>query len=181
MDLPPSFIDEFEAIDFFKNKNNISNFEKTLVIASLIKAGYKNRKIRNVLNIASTYETTHLIRAGRLSDEEMVLWFNNQQRITLGHVRIIVSQPGSKRIDLMRELLIKRLSVQKFRNSIDENKIELDFDISSYETCISEQIGREISIKAKSNMKSGVITLSYFSNDDLEHLLSLLGYKANNY
>lgn len=148
--------------------------------------GFTNKAIREFLRISTVYEVTHLKRCGSLSEEELTLWHNNPQSITLAHVRAVVSLPDSIRLGVLRDQLVHKRSsrsleilARHYKKTGQFSEQTQDVDIKQFEKLISEQLGRPVSISHQKLKQDGQLTLSYFGLDDLDNLLTLLGYKAS--
>lgn len=178
----PLLIDALEAIDYYTNKDNLTDAEKAYVIAILNREGYSNKAIRQALNINKVYVVTHLKRVGTsLSESELNLWHRNPDRITLGHVRAIAKLPQSKREEMLRGLLTKRTPVHEFESIAQGKSDNQDTDIKRYEQIMGEVLGRQIKIRFNAAKRSGSISLDFYSLDDLDHISQSLGFKAEYY
>lgn len=174
----PFLIDDFDAIEFYRSKPNSSNAIKAFVVGILTKSGYRNRKIRDVLGIEKVYTVTHLKRAGSaLSEAQLLLWHNNPEKVTLGHVRVIASQSHDRIEYFLRELLARGISVSELASIVENKEEKSDDNIDKYAALIQETLGRDVEICHRKKKGSGNITLSYFSIDDLEYLVESLGVK----
>lgn len=187
----PILLDDKDAVDNW-NKD-ISDAVRSYIVSYLtIDEGMSNEKIRKLLGIKAVYEVTHLRRAGRLSDEELLLWDKNKIRITLSHIRAIALLPKVTRIDLMRKLLVKKIPSRIFEElakQINENKQKetnpthlleslesSGLDTSKYAELMSEHTGRPTKMKFNPKKKSGTITLQFFGLEDLSNLALQLGF-----
>lgn len=180
MDLLPYFVDKEEAIDYYHAQTNKNDALKAYIVGFLSKEKMSNKNIRSALGIEQVYTVTHLKRAGtRLSEDELTLWFNNPEKISLGHVRAIAKLEQPKREPLLRELLVKRIPVQNYESLARGEEEERDVDIKRLEELIASQLGREVSISYSSRKKTGTISLGYYQLDDLDRIISKLGFKAD--
>lgn len=178
----PYLIDADEAIEYYKGKSDLTDAEKAYVVAILSQEGYSNKSIRQSLGIDKVYTVTHLKRAGTsLSESELNLWHKNPTRITLGHVRAIAKFPASKREDLLRNLLTKRIPVHKFESLAQGKDEDRDTDIKRYELIMGEVLGRQIKIRFNQAKRSGSLTLDFYDLDDLDHISRCLGFKAEDH
>lgn len=182
MDNLPFLIDADEAIDYFKSKGNITDAVKAYVVGILSRENYSNKAIRKALNIDKVYTVTHLKRVGTsLSESELSLWHKNPTRITLGHVRAIAKLPQSKREELLRNLLTKRMPVHKFESIAQGKTDDRDADIKRFEQIMGEVLGRQIRIRFNPAKRAGSITLDFFGLDDLDDLSKSLGFNAEDH
>lgn len=169
-----------DAIDFWKSSSNLSGAEKALVIGVLSNEGFKNRQIRAELAIDKDYEVSQLKRIGRtLTREQLELWHENEQRISLGHVRALTMIDDPKREYLMRDMLIKKVSVSElFRIARGEEDEVLDVDVERFRRLMSEVIGRDVRLSYNTGKQSGKITLPYYGVDDLGRICKQLGFDS---
>lgn len=181
MNTLPYLLDAEDAIEFFNSENCYSDAARAYVVRTLNQEGYTNLKILEALNIKKGYTVTHLKRVGLLlSEEELSLWHSNPKRISLGHVRAIAKLPRSQREELLRSLLVKKISVRKFE-SLAKGEMDTDSDISRYENLMSEVIGRQVGIKFNNQKLTGTITLDFFGLDDLEVITKALGFNSQDF
>ncbi len=169
-----------DAIDFWKTSDHLSGAEKAIVIAVLSNAGLKNRQIRDELTIEEAYEISQLKRIGTtLTREQLELWHENEHRISLGHVRALAMIDDPRREYLMRNILIKKVSVSElFRLAKGEEGEELDADVERFRRLMSEVIGRDVRLSYNSGKQSGKITLPYYGVDDLGRICKQLGFDS---
>lgn len=178
----PFLIDADEAIEYYKGQSELTDAEKAYVVGILDKEGYSNKSIRKALGISKVYTVTHLKRVGTsLSESELGLWHKNPTRITLGHVRAIAKLPQSKREELLRNLLTKRIPVHKFESIAQGKSNDTDTDIKRYERIMGEVLGRQIKIRFNAAKRSGSITLDFFGLEDLDDISKSLGFKAEDH
>ncbi len=178
MKMLPILLDDQEAIRYYHETARISDAEKAYVIRILSQEGYQNKRIRDVLTIAKVYTVTHLKRVGTvLSEDELELWLNNPQKITLGHVRAVAKLPQPKRETLLRELLAKKISVHECEVIAKGQSEEKDVDVKRYAQDMEDQLGRPVSIRYNPAKCSGSLTLQFFGLDDLDDVSGLLGYE----
>ncbi|MDV7393588.1 hypothetical protein RZS08_19590, partial [Arthrospira platensis SPKY1] len=76
----------------------------------------------------------------------------------MGHVRAIAKFPASKREDLLRNLLTKRIPVHKFESLAQGKDEDRDTDIKRYELIMGEVLGRQIKIRFNQAKRSGSLT-----------------------
>ena len=173
----PLVLDIKEAVDYFKNHNNLNDAQISYLVGFLAREGKSNREIRTLLGIPKVYTVTHYKRAGTLlSDDELNLWSKNSGRITLGHVRMVANMPRTEREVLLRGLLAKKKSVLELGRLAKGHRSEVDVDIKLFSIRMSESIGRPVDITFDKQTKKGKLVLGFFSLDDLEALTTLLGF-----
>jgi len=173
----PLLIDADEAISFYKDQTSLSSCVSAYVVGILANEGWPNSKIRSSLDIEKVYTVTHLKRVGTaLSILEFDLWYANQNRITLGHLRAIAKMPGAKREALMRDLLVKRISVHDFEDLAKGKKLEQSVDVKRFERLMSEKIGRDLNLIFDTKKHNGSITLHFSNLGDLDTITSALGF-----
>ena len=174
----PFLFDAEEAIKYLL-ANQTSDAEKAFAIGLMSHSGLTNKMMRNALNIDHVYTVTHYKRAGTLlSEEELTLWHNNPKRITLGHVRAVARLSRNRRETLLRDLLIKKKSVQMFEaiaNNKELNKVQ-NSDVQRYADLLGEHLGRNTHIDFNTRKKIGSITFDFFSLADLDNLAMKLGF-----
>lgn len=180
MELLPYFVDSEEAIEHYHAHRDKNDALKAYIVGYLSKEKMSNKSIRSALGIEQVYTVTHLKRAGTLlSEDELTLWFNNPDKISLGHVRAIAKFEQSKRERLLRDLLVKKIPVQSYETLARGEKDERDVDIKRLEELIASQLGREVTISYSSRKKTGTISLGYYQLDDLDRIITKLGYRAD--
>ena len=179
----PLLTDAEEAIDYYKSQPHFSSGPITAhVIRILVQDGYKNRDIREALGIEKVYTVTHFIRVSQaLTDGEMDLWFNNPDRITLGHLRAIAKLDFPTREKLLRKLLVARSPVHEFESIARGDTQEKDVDIARFASTMSEVTGRPTDIRFNKKRKNGTITLNFYDLDDLDDLCRKLGFNPSEY
>lgn len=168
----PLILDAEEAVEYFRANDVDNDALLSYIVGILSKDGYSNQAIRETLHIPKVYTVTHLKRAGiSLSKEDLSLWFKNPQRITLGHVRAIAKLPSSRRNQLLRDLLAKRLSVRELEALAKGKTVQSDADIRSFERTMEDTLGREVNLKFNNATKCGTVSLGFYGLDDLESIL----------
>lgn len=146
-----------------------------------------NKDIRIKLGIEKTYEVTHYRRCGKITEEELELWDNNTDRISLSHVRAIANLKKETRQDILRSLLVKNISSRKLESiakEINNNQSashdlidNQSFDIKKYAEDVGDKLGRIVSIKHNQNKNFGTLSLEYYGIDDLSDLVKNLGFE----
>ena len=106
----PDFFDEFDATEYYSD--DLSDAHKAFTVAFL-SSHYSNKQIRYSLNIKNNYTVSHLKAVGlKLTENELELWHQNQDKISLGHVRAITKYDAVKRDSILRDILAKGHSVR---------------------------------------------------------------------
>jgi len=172
--------DAEDAIDYFQECHPAPLPVKAYVAGHLSKLGYSNARIRESLDVKTTYECTDLRRIGRnLSPDQLELWWNNEDRIKLGHVRAISRLPAPEREKVLRDLLVKRISVAQIEAMAVGKASAPDVDTAKFEREMSEAIGRGVRVQTKGAKQSGRIILDFYSLEDLERVAEDLGYHVS--
>ncbi len=175
----PFLINTNDAIMYYTSRTDCTGAEKSYIVAMLSREGFTNKAIRKALKIKKVYTVTHLKRVGTsLTEKELTLWHRNPDKITLGHVRAIAKLPQPKREEMLRGLLTKRTSVQKFELIAQGKSCERNTDIQLYERLMGEVLGRQIKIRYNPSKRSGTITLDFFTLEDLDNISLALGYNS---
>ncbi len=170
----PILYSEFDIIEYYDH--NLSDPQKAYAIAELSKF-YTNQQIRTKLEIRAASTVSYFKRAGSvLSIDELELWNRNTQRITLGHIRAILNYQPSQRDTILRDILAKGLSVRQVESIGKQAPYSTNSDIEKYALDMSEQLGCTVNISYNPNKQSGVLSISYFSLDDLADKANKLGY-----
>lgn len=178
----PFLIDADEAIEYYKGQDELTDAEKAYVVGILNKDGYSNKAIREALGISKVYAVTHLKRVGTcLSESELELWHKNPTRITLGHVRAIAKLPQSRREELLRNLLTRRIPVHKYESIAKGKPNDSDTDIKRYGQIMGEVLGRQIRVRFNAAKRSGSITLDFYGLEDLDDISKSLGFNAEDH
>ncbi|QCF28112.1 transcriptional regulator [Hydrocarboniclastica marina] len=172
------YLDPEEAISHAKSGQKLSDAQRAHLIKFLSDEGLSNSEIREALGIEQPYTVSHLKRAGRLSEEELILWHNNPTRITLGHVRAVSGLPERKRSAMLRELIARKIPVHQYEVLARGESVQDDVNIKRYEELLSEQSGYPIAIRYNKRKRMGSITVQYFSLDELDTIASKLGFRG---
>ena len=161
------------------NNTDCSDAEKVYAIGFMARAKKKNTDVRAVAGFKKNYEASHFMRMGKvLSEEELLIWHRNPQRISLGHARALARFKDPKqRLKLFEDLLVKRIPVQTLERMVKGVDTSKDVDVKRFERVVSESIGRPLDIKFNQNEKKGEITLTFFGWEDLDIIVEALGYK----
>ncbi len=179
MEYLPYLLDKRDAVDFYQKNPACSDAAKAFVVAFLSKAGLSNREIRAALNIDKVYTVTHLKRAGlSLTETELALWHKNPDCITLGHVRAVAKLPQQERERMLRKLLAQKTPVHQFEAIAQGETEQRNADIKRYQERMAEVLGRPVKIRYNNAKKSGSLCLDFFTLEDLDHLATTLGFKA---
>jgi ParB family chromosome partitioning protein len=116
-----------------------------------------------------------------LSIPEKVLEKLKNGEISAGHAKAILMLSADK-IDLALMLIAKGATVRDIENLAKEKsksaKVKVkkeDKDITEIKLALSEELGRKVDVKQKGD--KGIITIEYFSKEDLLSLAQSLGNK----
>lgn len=176
----PLLLDAQEAVEHYRQRcADMTDAERAYVVAFLSREGYTNRQIRESLGIAKVYTVTHLKRAGMLSEDELLLWKGNPERITLGHVRAVAALPRPRREEFLRGLLHTRVSVHRLEAIAQGRDAEGSPDIRRFETRMSDATGRPIKLRYDQASRTGSLTLGFASLDDLDDVCRALGFEPS--
>ena len=101
-------------------------------------------------------------------------------QIEKGHAKILASMDAKEALKTAQAILKKNLSVKDLNSSSNQKnsskkiaKKQKDTDLLNIEQEMSESFGHKVEIDAK-NKKSGRITISYNTSDELESIISKL-------
>ena len=101
-------------------------------------------------------------------------------QIEKGHAKILASMDAKEALETAQTILKKNLSVKDLNSSSNQKnsfkkaaKKQKDTDLLNIEQKMSESFGHKVEIDAK-NKKSGKITISYNTSDELESIISKL-------
>lgn len=101
-------------------------------------------------------------------------------QIEKGHAKILASMDAKEALKTAQAILKKNLSVKDLNSSSNQKnsskkiaKKQKDTDLLNIEQEMSESFGHKVEIDAK-NKKSGKITISYNTSDELESIISKL-------
>ena len=78
---------------------------------------------------------------------------------------------------MLRSLLSKRISVSDFERIAKGAGEGRDLDIARFVVEVGEQLGRPTTIKYNTAKQAGRLTLAFYGLDDLDYVLSRLGYQ----
>jgi ParB family chromosome partitioning protein len=174
----PDFFDEFDAIEYYSD--DLSDAHKAFTVAFLSN-NYSNKQIRYSLNIKNNYTVSHLKSVGlKLTENELELWHQNSDKISLGHVRALVKYDAARRDSILRNILVKGHSV-RYVESLEKQTQKKDPNVEKYERDMGDQLGCKIDIKYDPNKKIGSLTLPFYSYEDLENIAIKLGYKTDEF
>ena len=183
----PNLLDAEDAISLFKENNGNDSLRAYRARWLNVNLGLKNRQLCNLLGVDSQY-VSYLLSSKRLTDDEMLIWIRNSNRISLSHIRSISTLRFEQRQPLLKKLTRSHISSRAIENQvrdlksgvpIDTEEFKTDFDLDKYAETISEHIGRPTQIIYDQNKQVGTINLKFFKLDDLERVLGQLGYTQN--
>jgi ParB family chromosome partitioning protein len=108
----------------------------------------------------------------------------NKQEISMGHARALLGAESASQQDKAWKIVIaKGLSVRETESLIkklkkipDEKKPPVKTSTDAYFTQVSERLSRDYGTKVHINRKGkkGKVEIEFYSDDDLDRLLSLL-------
>lgn len=100
----------------------------------------------------------------------------SEGKITFAHAKVLLSCPENDRKNLFQKMLTDRLTVQK-ATKIAKETSERCFYLKELE----ERLERHFSsrVKVDGGQKKGVISLHYYSLDDLDRILETLGVRES--
>ena len=175
----PILLSEFDIINYYEQ--DFSDPKKSYAIAELSQY-YTNHQIRTALNIRTASSVSYYKRAGLvLSIDELELWERNSHKITLGHIRAILNYNAVKRDSILRDILSKGLSVRQVEAIAKHSHSSTNSDIEKYASEMSEHLGCSVDITYNPNKQTGVLSVSFFSLDDLTDKAEKLGYHQDSY
>lgn len=180
MNALPLLVDDQEALAYLAKVQEPNDALLAYIVRILVDEGYSNRRIGEVLGFDKAYTVTHYKRCGmRFSEEELRLWFNNPQRITLGHARMLASLSERDRDHWIRTVIQLKLSIASLKAKIGGEKDPGDIDVAGYAERMSEHIHRGVAIKFDKKNYCGKITLDYYGLDDLDDIAAKLGFQTS--
>ncbi|MFK3987948.1 MULTISPECIES: ParB/RepB/Spo0J family partition protein [Exiguobacterium] len=99
--------------------------------------------------------------------------------LTMGHARAITGMKSAQAMEqIARRVIAEQWTVRRLERYLQKERIEKktlkrsDADVEAVEAVLAERLQMDVSIRPR--RKGGVLELKYFSQDDLEHLLTLL-------
>lgn len=117
-----------------------------------------------------------------LTLDEEILQMIQQNQLTLGHARAILSvEDVSKHLDFAYYIINNSLNVrqaEKQAKILNFGEIFIDPDeaacIENFENRAQDSLCRKVKIVQNKNRKKGKVVLEYFNNEDLENLMEVL-------
>lgn len=178
----PLLLDAQEAIDYLKRHTITSDAILSYVIGLCSKEGFTNKQIRELTGIEKVYTLTHYSRVGkRLTEEELMLWHKNPNRLTLGHMRAVCKFPRDQRDLIIRRALMRHIPVSEFERIARGEETKKDADIKRYQNLMSDVIGHPVNIRYNPTNQKGSLTLDFFNLDELDKFAELLGFNPKDY
>lgn len=166
----------------------LSDAQKAVLVAVLTKTFKRsNKKIAELLSI-SGQTVTYLRSVSRLTEDELIYFHENEERISISHVRIISRFKASTRMRLLEkiagpfsigsrtleQLVAGHKSTASFDDIVSVQNTTSEF--STFEEEVGDQLGRTVSISYDPKTRSGNLTLSFYTLDQLDKDLASLGY-----
>jgi ParB family chromosome partitioning protein len=180
MDILPELTSVEDALLYWRDEQPAQVAIAAYVAGYLKSQGISNEDSRELMGVKQTYTMTHYRRVGtKLSRTCIELWLNNPQRIGLGHVRAISAMPEDKREDVIRSLLANsKIAVRDLERIAKGKEPAKDVDIARLEQAMGESIGYPIRVKWSRGERKGLLSVEFYSLDDLDALGRKLGYKG---
>jgi ParB family chromosome partitioning protein len=109
--------------------------------------------------------------------------------ITMGHAKAILALEGNKQ-QLLHELILRddmnvreaEVAANRIGEKAKKHQLSYttrDFYLEQIGEKIQHKLGTKVMIQSKGNSKKGRISIDYYSYDDLDRLLQLLGVNEN--
>lgn len=186
-DLPPEKILEIAIIENVQ-RENLNSIEEALAYEGLMEKFNLTQGeigIRIGKSRTAVANTLRLLKLPESVRNEVA-----QGKISSGHARaILIMEDPEKMEAFSKEIIEKGLSVRETENRIKKLQIEgvvaplqkKKVDTSAYVMEIQDALEKKFATKVNfsSQGKCGKIELSYFSLEELDRLLGLLGYTKN--
>ena len=105
--------------------------------------------------------------------------FLSQNILSIGHAKVLLSVDDEKaRLDIARRVIKNGISVRALENMLRKKRTArkravIDNDIRSIEEALQEKLGTKVRIAH--GKKRGTIRIEYYSNDDLDRILKVIG------
>lgn len=121
-----------------------------------------------------------------LSLPSVIQEYISEKKISMGHGRALLGLRNKDKLNAVVQKTIKEgwnvRQLEKFIAQMNENVSretkkpeKKDVFIRERETSLRERFGTNVSIKQSKNKKKGKIEIEFFSNEDLERIIELLG------
>jgi ParB family transcriptional regulator, chromosome partitioning protein len=121
-----------------------------------------------------------------LSLPSVIQEYISEKKISMGHGRALLGLRNKDKLNAVVQKTIKEgwnvRQLEKFIGQMNENVSretkkpeKKDVFIRERETSLRERFGTNVSIKQSKNKKKGKIEIEFFSNEDLERIIELLG------
>ncbi|MGN0921010.1 MAG: transcriptional regulator [Cellvibrio sp.] len=178
----PLLTDAQEAILYLRSNPDSSDAIRAYAIGICSKEGLTNKQLREITGIDKVYTLTHYSRVGKnLTEEELILWHRNPQRLSLGHMRAICKLSHKQREPLIRKALARHTPVSEFERIARGEESTSDTDIRRYQNLMSDAIGHPVNIRYNPASGKGALTLEFFNLDELDKFAELLGFNSKDY
>lgn len=163
-------------------REDLNPIEEALAYQAIIEMGNLTQEELSFRVGKKRSTITNAIRLLQLSSEMQVAL--KEGKISTGHAKALLSvEEEFKRIELFKEIIEKHLSVRQTENKassiLKEKKTSTktkekpkDNDVKDIEQQFIEHLGTKVAIKG--NLESGVIEISYFTKENLEHLYEMI-------
>lgn len=170
---PPLIVDSDDAITEVA-RNPLSPCVLAMAAYILKKESFDTQRIMKILmkDKATTYT---LQRIGRmLNDEQLTLWINNEDKLTLGHMKSIVKLSQSEYKEMMLKVIREGWSCRRLESEVFEKArpIVQDSSLKTFIEEVSGMAGRDVQIQNKPGGNGGYICFRFYDNIDLENFLT---------
>ncbi len=162
-------------------RENLNPVEEALAFKQLQDFGMSQEEVANAVG-KSRSAISNTLRLLQLPTKALEALQKN--KITAGHARAILSQSDEDKEWALEQILSRELSVRDAEQlkrvqidggSMGKGRSATDGRYSSLETDLSKHVGTKVKISGGSK---GRMELYFFSSDELERILELLGYQA---
>ena len=163
-------------------REDLNPIEEALAYQSIIEMGNLTQEELSSRVGKKRSTITNAIRLLQLPQEmQMAL---KEGKISTGHAKALLSiEEVYKRTELFKEIIEKHLSVRQTesrassivkgkRTSAVSTEKPKDIDVKNIEQQFIEKFGTKVAIKG--SLESGVIEISYFSKENLDHLYQII-------
>lgn len=163
-------------------RENLNAVEEALAFRKLMDFGLNQEDVAKAVG-KSRSAVANTLRLLQLP--EGALKALEEERITAGHARAILAKPEKDQLWALEQILLRNLNVRQAESLTrpEVTPIIPKSDAKSAEKGAFEQLEEDLSRHVGSRVKiigrdTGKVEISFHSRDELERLLSLLGYQA---
>lgn len=186
----PSEVDDQKKDDLMKlelaiienvQREDLNPIERARAFKKLVDDfGFKQHQIGEKVGKSRVY-VSNTMRILDLPEE--MLSALSEGKINEGHTRpllMLIDRPEEQKV-LFQDIMLRKLSVREAELAARKIAIErvrkinasIDPEICALEEKFAERLGTRVRIEKKEN--GGKLTIDFFSNDDLEDLLNIIG------